>query len=113
MSQDAPCQRDTHCMDAQIAGILVLNAHRASDASGEGFAVRLFRGANRSGFVRALTDQPTALTAGFAKVCSSCMQTARPRLGKVFPKWRVVGVNRHGSVCADQFAQCAGLWHVY
>ena len=72
-------------MDAQIAGILVLNAHRASDASGEGFAVRLFRGANRSGFVRALTDQPTALTAGFAKVCSSCMQTARPRLARHFP----------------------------
>jgi hypothetical protein len=45
----------------------VLNAHRASDASGEGFAVRLFRGANARGFVRALTDQPTALAAGFAK----------------------------------------------
>lgn len=71
-------------MDAQIAGILVLNAHRASDASGEGFAVRLFRGANRSGFVRALTDQPTALTAGFAKVYTSCMQTARPRLARLF-----------------------------
>ncbi len=52
----------------QIAGILVLNAHRASDASGEGFAVRLFRGANAAGFVRGLTDAPTALAAGFAKV---------------------------------------------
>lgn len=53
----------------QIAGILVLNSHRASDASGEGFAVRLFRAANRRGFVRALSDQPTSLSAGFAKVC--------------------------------------------
>ena len=47
----------------------MLNAHRASDASGEGFAVRLFRAANRRGFVRALSDQPTSLSAGFAKVC--------------------------------------------
>lgn len=42
----------------RIAGMLVMNAHRASDASGEGFAVRLLRGENRDAFVRGLSDEP-------------------------------------------------------
>ncbi len=50
-----------------VSGIVVLNAHRVSDTSGEGFAVRLYRAANRNGFVRAFSDQPPSFL-GFSKV---------------------------------------------
>lgn len=36
----------------QIAGFMVLNAHRVSETSGEGFAVRLYRAQNKRGFLR-------------------------------------------------------------
>ena len=52
----------------EIAGVIVMNAHRVTDSSQDGFAVRLFRESNRSGFVRAFSDQPTSFTASFAKV---------------------------------------------
>ena len=52
----------------QIAGIIVMNAHRVTESSQDGFAVRLFREGNRDGFVRAFSDQPTSFTASFAKV---------------------------------------------
>lgn len=54
---------------SQVAGIIVMNAHRVTDTSGEGFAIRLFRTSNQRGFVRGFTDNPVAVTAGFAKVC--------------------------------------------
>ena len=52
----------------QVAGLLVVNAHLVQDSSGEGFAVRLFRKGNQRGFVRALSDQPSAFVSGFGKV---------------------------------------------
>lgn len=57
-----------------VSGCVVLNAHRVTETSGEGFAVRLFRAANRNGFVRAFSDQPVSFL-GFSKV-SAC--NARP-----------------------------------
>ena len=51
-----------------IAGRVVMNAHRVTDASGEAFAVRLFRMANKRGFIRAFSDQPTGFASGFNKV---------------------------------------------
>lgn len=50
------------------SGMIIVNAHRLTDSSGEAFAVRLYRTGNASGFVRAASDQPTAFTAGFNKV---------------------------------------------
>lgn len=50
-----------------VSGCVVLNAHRVTETSGEGFAVRLFRAANRNGFVRAFSDQPVSFL-GFSKV---------------------------------------------
>ena len=49
-------------------GMIVVNAHRLTDASGEAFLVRLYRGCNATCFVRAVSDQPTAFTSGFNKV---------------------------------------------
>ena len=56
-----------------IAGMIIMNAHRVTDASGEAFAVRLYRMANKGGFVRAFSDQPTGFASGFNKVrCAAC-----------------------------------------
>ena len=52
---------------ADVAGLIVLNAHRVTDSSGEGFAVRLYRGANASGFVRAFSDAPVAFSSDCGK----------------------------------------------
>ena len=52
-----------------IAGMVIMNAHRVTDSSGEAFAVRLFRMANKHGFIRAFSDQPTGFSSGFNKVC--------------------------------------------
>jgi DNA excision repair protein ERCC-4 len=51
-----------------IAGLLVMNAHRATDQSGEGFAVRLLRGENRNGFVRGLSDDPGLAGSGLSSL---------------------------------------------
>lgn len=66
-------------------GLIILNAHRVTDSSGEGFAVRLYRQGsgiglnpgqgssrgNSSGFVRAFSDNPNAFAAGFNR-CGVC-----------------------------------------
>lgn len=52
--------------DQHIAGLIVLNAHRATDDSGEGFAVRLLRAQNSQAFVRGLSDEPGVLTVGLS-----------------------------------------------
>ncbi|GAX84863.1 hypothetical protein CEUSTIGMA_g12284.t1 [Chlamydomonas eustigma] len=51
-----------------IAGMIVLNAHRVTEASGDAFAVRLYRAGNRTGFIRAISDQPCSFVSGFNKV---------------------------------------------
>jgi DNA excision repair protein ERCC-4 len=49
--------------------VLVVNAHRVTDTSGESFAVRLLRGGgNSTAFVRAFSDRPGALCRGFSGV---------------------------------------------
>lgn len=59
---------------ADVEGMLVLNAHRVTDTSGEGFAVALYRSAAAHrpgaapGWLRAFSDQPTAFSQGFNKV---------------------------------------------
>ena len=50
----------------QVAGIIVLNAHRASDDSGEGFAVRLLRAKTKTAFVRGLCDDAGQLSVGLS-----------------------------------------------
>ncbi len=51
-----------------VAGLLVLRAHRATGESGEGFAARLVRRASPGAWLRAVSDSPSAFTAGFARV---------------------------------------------
>ncbi|MEW5305380.1 MAG: hypothetical protein WDW36_007923 [Sanguina aurantia] len=71
----------------QIAGMLVVNAHKVADISGEGFAVRLFRGGNSSGFLRAFSDQPAMFTTGFNKV-EKVMRALRVRKLLLWPRFQ-------------------------
>ncbi|XP_010919790.1 DNA repair endonuclease UVH1 isoform X1 [Elaeis guineensis] len=50
-----------------VAGLLILNAHRLSDTSTEAFIARILRSLSRSASVRAISDRPHAMVAGFAK----------------------------------------------
>lgn len=83
---------------SQVAGIIVLNAHRVTDTSGEGFAVRLFRTSNTRGFVRAFSDNPASVTGGFAKVhtpsCCSHAWQLRYAAGQMHgsPGMHIVGL---------------------
>jgi len=50
-----------------VSGVLVCNAHRVTDTTGEAFAVRLLRGGgNSTAFVRAFSDRPGDLLRVFA-----------------------------------------------
>eukprot|EP00040_Diaphanoeca_grandis_P031254 m.186662 g.186662 ORF g.186662 m.186662 type:complete len:1016 (-) comp32275_c4_seq6:246-3293(-) len=51
-----------------ITGIIVLNAHTITPTSTEAFIMRLYRFANRTGFIKALSDAPERLAQGFNKV---------------------------------------------
>jgi DNA excision repair protein ERCC-4 len=50
----------------QVAGFIVLNAHRATDDSGEGFSVRLLRAKTKTAFVRGLTEDAGQLAVGLS-----------------------------------------------
>jgi len=53
---------------SNICGLLVPNAHKISDLCVESFIIRVFREKNRSGFLKAFSDDPESLQQGFAKV---------------------------------------------
>ncbi|KAJ9549801.1 hypothetical protein OSB04_022344 [Centaurea solstitialis] len=50
-----------------VAGIVLLNAHSLSETCTEAFIVRILRSSNRNLYVRAFSDKPHAMVAGFAK----------------------------------------------
>ncbi|XAR70551.1 hypothetical protein NMG60_11027444 [Bertholletia excelsa] len=50
-----------------LAGLIILNAHSLSETSTEAFIVRILRTSNRSMYIRAFSDKPHAMVAGFAK----------------------------------------------
>ncbi|KAH9616103.1 hypothetical protein KSS87_003022 [Heliosperma pusillum] len=52
---------------SKVSGIIILNAHLLSETSTEAFIVRILRSFNRSVYVRAFSDKPQAMVAGFAK----------------------------------------------
>lgn len=51
----------------KVAGIIVNNTHRLSETCAEAFIVRLFRHANKVGFIRGFSDRPQAMISGFSK----------------------------------------------
>jgi DNA excision repair protein ERCC-4 len=51
-----------------ITGMLVCNAHTLSETSTEAFILRIFRRATAAGFIKAFSDDPLSLVAGFGKL---------------------------------------------
>lgn len=51
-----------------VTGVLVYKAHRIVESGQEAFILRLFRQKNKSGFIKAFTDNAGAFTVGFAHV---------------------------------------------
>jgi hypothetical protein len=100
-----------------LPGMIILNAHKVTDSSGEGFAARLYRqgtgqglnmgplggGGNAAGFLRAFSDSANAFAAGFNRVEKvSCGQGVLLRCTQVLEKG-------HG---ATWFEQCWWLYRV-
>lgn len=77
-----------------IAGIYVLNAHRVTDSSGEGFVVRLFRTqggnttGNTPGFVRGFSDFPSSFTSEFGKT-EKVMKALYAKRLHLWPRFQV------------------------
>ncbi|KAJ7544180.1 hypothetical protein O6H91_09G067800 [Diphasiastrum complanatum] len=51
----------------RVAGIIVNNAHRITESCAEAFIVRLYRIANKSGFIRAFSDRAQGMRLGFLR----------------------------------------------
>ncbi|XP_069036755.1 DNA repair endonuclease XPF [Lepisosteus oculatus] len=51
-----------------ITGILVYRAHKIIESCQEAFILRLYRQKNKTGFIKAFTDKPTAFSSGFCQV---------------------------------------------
>lgn len=51
-----------------VTGILVYRAHKIVESGQEAFIMRLYRQKNKTGFVKAFSDSPTAFTVGFCHV---------------------------------------------
>ena len=82
----------------RVAGLVVGNAHRVTDFSGEAFVARLFRAGNRVGFVRGLTDRPGDLVRGFNGV-ERAMKALMVRRVNLWPRFHL-GVR----ACLDKHA---------
>ncbi|KAK1262359.1 DNA repair endonuclease UVH1 [Acorus gramineus] len=73
---------------SSVAGLLILNAHSLSETSPEAFAVRLLRSTNPNCYVRAFSDRPHSMVAGFAKAerIMKCLSVRRLHL---WPRFQV------------------------
>ncbi len=53
-----------------MTGFLVANAHKVTDTSPEHFILRLYRQANKIGFIKGFSDCPESFTGEQTKVCA-------------------------------------------
>lgn len=51
----------------QVSGIIVMNAHRLTDSSGEAFIIKLYKTKGGEGYIRAFSESPVSFTSEFAK----------------------------------------------
>lgn len=70
-----------------VSGILVLNAHRVTESSGEGFVVRLYRTKGGKGYLRAFTEHPVSFTNEFAKL-EKVMKALHVQSVQIWPRFR-------------------------
>lgn len=100
----------------EVAGLLVLNAHRATDTSGEGFAAALLRAdaptrvsGARGGcgevlppWIRAVSDAPVAFNQGFNRV-EKVMKALHVRRLHLWPRFQ-----EHVRQCLDEHKPVVG-----
>ncbi|OQS04833.1 DNA repair endonuclease XPF [Thraustotheca clavata] len=71
-----------------ITGIVVAEAHRVTDTSVEAFILRLYREMNRTGFVKAFSEDAYAFASGFHKV-EQVMKLLYLRKLLLYPRFHV------------------------
>lgn len=49
-----------------VSGLVISSAHRVTESTSVGFIIRIYRQHNKTGFVRALSDDPIGFSRGFA-----------------------------------------------
>lgn len=52
----------------KITGIIVLRAHQVLESCQEAFVLRLYRQHNKTGFIKAFTNNPQSFTVGFGHI---------------------------------------------
>jgi len=105
---------DLLCGRAQpgaIAGLLVLNAHRVGENTGEGFAIRLYRAGGGAGFVRCaracLPARRHGVEGGYLGGRRGFAADA-PRRRRRFPRALIAAARRPPPSLAQGLQRCAG-----
>ncbi|OJJ04921.1 hypothetical protein ASPVEDRAFT_822007 [Aspergillus versicolor CBS 583.65] len=72
----------------KVTGLVVLHADKIVATSTEAFIVRIFRHANKSGFLKAFSDSPEPFTTGFAPLANS-LRNLFLRKASLWPRFHV------------------------
>ncbi|KAF9283234.1 hypothetical protein BGZ74_001972, partial [Mortierella antarctica] len=83
-----------------ITGILVANAHRVTATTTEAFILRLYRQGNSQGFVKAFSDQPEVISAGFATL-EKTLKLLYLRKVNLWPRFHLTVIESLESHTAD------------
>ncbi|RDW72607.1 ssDNA endodeoxyribonuclease RAD1 [Aspergillus mulundensis] len=72
----------------KVTGLVVLHADKIVATSTEAFIIRIFRNANKSGFLKAFSDSPEPFTTGFAPLANS-LRNLFLRKASLWPRFHV------------------------
>ncbi|KAI5476750.1 DNA repair protein rad16 [Pseudohyphozyma bogoriensis] len=90
---------------ALIAGLVVLHAEDVTPTSIEAFVIRIYRNMNKTGFIKAFSDEPEAFTHGMAPL-QTVMQQLKLREVLIWPRF-------HEQVCDDFGKRKSDVVEVY
>ena len=76
-----------HIRPSQIAGLVVVNAHKITETSAETFIARLYRMENNVGYIKAISEDPQRLSGGFHKM-EKVMKWLFLRSVSLWPRFR-------------------------
>ncbi|KAL2830245.1 putative DNA repair protein RAD1 [Aspergillus cavernicola] len=72
----------------KVTGLIMLHADKIVATSTEAFIIRIYRHANKSGFLKAFTDSPEPFTTGFAPLANS-LRNLFLRKASLWPRFHV------------------------
>ncbi|KAL4740706.1 DNA repair protein RAD1 [Aspergillus similis] len=72
----------------KVTGLVVLHADKIVATSTEAFIIRIYRNANKSGFLKAFSDSPEPFTTGFAPLANS-LRNLFLRKASLWPRFHV------------------------